>query len=67
MPLFQKSNIRMDCERCSRQFRIGEGGVCSSCRLMLCDAHLHGTLARRLLVNLLGATSVCVACREKAD
>ena len=64
MPLFQKSNIRMDCERCSRQFRIGEGGVCTRCRLMLCDHHLHGSLVQRIRVTLFGATPVCVECRK---
>ena len=56
---------RVDCERCSRKFVVGVGGTCTRCRAILCETHLHGSFARRMLVNLLGRPAVCVVCREE--
>ena len=54
-----------DCDRCGVRFDPVRGGVCASCRMALCDEHLHGSLVQRLRVTLLGRESVCPVCREK--
>ena len=65
MPLFAKSAIHLPCDRCGGTLSLSSGGVCRVCRDMLCDAHLHGSLARRLVVNLFGAAAVCTKCRAE--
>jgi hypothetical protein len=64
--IFRKSIFRTNCDRCGREFTLGEGGVCVECRTILCDDHLHGGLFRRIRVNLLGAPAICTACRSKS-
>jgi ribosomal protein S27E len=63
MRIFGQSMYRVDCERCGRQFVVGKGGTCTRCRTILCEAHLHGSFTRRLLVSLFGRPAVCVECR----
>lgn len=65
MPLFAKSAIHLPCDRCGRTLSLSSGGVCTACRDMLCDAHLHGSLAQRLKVALFGAKAVCTQCRAE--
>ena len=64
MPVFKKSIFFVDCDRCHVRFHIGAGGVCEECKRILCDAHLHGSLVRRVQVSF-GAAPVCVTCRSK--
>lgn len=63
MRIFYQSIHRIDCERCGTMFVLEQGGVCTRCRDILCNAHLHGSLFQRIRVNLFGADAVCVACR----
>ncbi|HUQ81132.1 MAG TPA: hypothetical protein VM076_08345 [Gemmatimonadaceae bacterium] len=66
MPFFKKSIFTSECDRCHARFHIGAGGVCEQCRKILCDAHLHGSVVRRIQVSVFGAPIVCVKCRAKA-
>jgi len=62
MPFFKKSIFVSECDRCHARFHIGRGGVCERCKRILCDAHLHGSLVRRVQVSF-GAPNICVSCR----
>lgn len=59
---FRKSLFVSDCDRCGTRFHLGGGGVCINCRRIVCNAHLHGSLVRRIQVYF-GAPSVCTECR----
>lgn len=63
--IFLPTELSTECEVCNRRFDLMKGGTCQQCRRILCPAHLHGSWARRLLVDL-GAATVCVACRAGA-
>ena len=65
MPLFSKSHISTECDSCKRLFPLTTVGVCTRCRRILCHAHLHGSFAQRLLVDLLRMDAVCVECRTR--
>jgi len=62
MPFLKKSIFFSECDRCHVRFHIGGGGVCESCRKILCDNHLHGSLVRRIQVSF-GAAPICIWCR----
>jgi hypothetical protein len=62
MEVFRRSMFRTECDECGKPFPVNTGGVCDRCRRILCNAHLHGSLARRIAIAL-GAPYVCVACR----
>jgi len=64
MPVFKKSIFFSECDRCHMQFHIGSGGVCESCKKILCDDHLHGSLFRRIQVSF-GAPNICIYCRAQ--
>ena len=63
MRIFGQSMYQVDCDRCGRKFVVGKGGVCTVCREVLCEHHLHGSFTRRLAVSLFGRDAVCVRCR----
>jgi LmbE family N-acetylglucosaminyl deacetylase len=63
MPIFRKALLHTECDECGVKFHIGSGGVCMSCRRILCDRHLHGSIVRRVQIAF-GATPLCVACRS---
>jgi hypothetical protein len=52
-----------ECDECGKPFAINTGGVCESCRRILCNDHLHGSIVRRLAISF-GAPYRCVACRD---
>jgi hypothetical protein len=56
------SEMSTECEACGARVDLITGGVCVDCGRVLCAAHLHGSLVRRLLVDL-GAASRCARCR----
>lgn len=62
MSIFRQSRFRVRCERCHLSFAAGHGGVCHRCRAVLCDAHLHGSVFRKLLRDLIGTAPVCERC-----
>ena len=62
VPVFLQTAMGTECEMCGRRFDLVKGGACVQCRRALCADHLHGSWARRLLVDL-GAQPVCVQCR----
>ena len=62
MPMFRKSIMSTECDECRRPFSISSGGVCENCRRILCTAHLHGSLTRRIAIAF-GARMLCVRCR----
>ena len=47
---------------CNKRFDLMKGGVCERCDRILCERHLHGSWARRILADVRGS-SVCVSCR----
>lgn len=64
--LFQSSQLWTTCEECRRTVNLSRAGACERCRRALCNDHLHGSFARRLLVDL-GARAVCVRCRSELE
>lgn len=62
MPIFQKSIFRTECDECKLPFAVNTGGVCVTCRRILCSSHLHGSIVRKLLIAF-GAPMICVRCR----
>lgn len=62
MPFFRNSIFRTECDECDRKFPVNTGGVCTQCRRILCGAHLHGTITRRIAMAF-GAPMICVKCR----
>lgn len=63
--LFRRSGISTDCDRCGGRVDLLEGGVCTSCRRILCYAHLHGSWWRRLVADVRNE-SVCADCRARS-
>ena len=64
MVIFRESSFRTRCERCKTVFPAGKGGVCLECRRILCDAHLHGSLWRKLASSV-RRNDICTECRAK--
>jgi methionyl-tRNA synthetase len=62
-PYFHETEIKTDCDVCGRHFDIMKGGVCETCRRVLCAQHLHGSFARRVLADIIGK-NICVDCRR---
>lgn len=62
MQFFRKSMFTSECDECRTKFPINSGGVCDSCRRILCNKHLHGSILRRVAISF-GAPYRCVACR----
>ena len=60
--IFRKSIFKTECDECRQPFPVNTGGVCERCRRILCNDHLHGSIARRLAIAL-GAPYVCPRCR----
>jgi hypothetical protein len=63
VPIFQKSIFKTECDECNAPFAVNTGGVCERCRRILCSAHLHGSLTRRILMAF-GVPMICVRCRS---
>ena len=63
MRFFRRTTLSTDCDACGGRVDLVEGGVCTSCRRILCYRHLHGSWARRLATEL-GAKPRCVECRR---
>ena len=61
--LFLSTQMQTECEQCGVRFDLVKGGACVKCRRALCPTHLHGSFARRLLVDL-GAQPICLQCRR---
>jgi hypothetical protein len=62
MAVLQPSRVVATCDVCRARFDPVHGGVCPSCRRLLCPTHYYGSVLRRLQ-GLLGFTPRCVACR----
>lgn len=60
---FQRSQLYTQCEECRMTVDLSRAGACARCRRILCNAHLHGSFLRRLVVDI-GADAVCVRCRS---
>ena len=60
--IFRNSQVSTDCDQCRGRVDLIKGGVCTQCRRILCEQHLHGSFVRRLMVDL-GAACICVRCR----
>jgi hypothetical protein len=63
--IFKKANFETECDACHKPFSVSTGGVCERCRRILCNDHLHGSLARRIAIGF-GAPMICVRCRAEA-
>jgi hypothetical protein len=63
MEIFRRSIFSSDCDECGKPFPVNTGGVCDTCRRILCNRHLHGSVVRRVAIAL-GASYRCVACRQ---
>jgi hypothetical protein len=62
MQFFRRSIFSTECDECHVKFAVNTGGVCDRCRRILCNAHLHGSVWRRIAISL-GAPYRCVSCR----
>lgn len=62
---FLETEIKTDCDVCGRYFDMIKGGVCETCRRVLCADHLHGSFTRRLWADIVGR-NICVDCRRGA-
>ena len=64
MAVFQGSKMIATCDECRTRFDPVHGGVCPSCRRLLCTTHLYGSFVRRLQgMLLLGGPPQCPYCR----
>jgi hypothetical protein len=54
------------CEKCGGSFDPAAGGICASCRRLLCGWHLHGALGR-LLPLFRSSSQQCADCRNRAQ
>ncbi len=63
MAVLQPSSVVATCDVCRARFDPVHGGVCSSCRRLLCPTHYYGSVLRRFL-GLLGFSPRCVSCRR---
>lgn len=61
-PFFRKSVFETECDECRKPFPVNTGGVCERCRRILCNDHLHGSVARRVAIAF-GAPYLCLRCR----
>ena len=62
MAVLQASRVIATCDTCRARFDPVRGGVCPSCRRLLCAEHYYGAPWRRVL-GLLGMAPQCAACR----
>ena len=60
---FRSSTLFTECEECGRRANLSGIGVCERCRRVLCNDHLYGSFARRLLVDIGAARPLCRRCR----
>ncbi len=63
---FRRTTISTNCDACNGPVDMIEGGVCTSCRRILCYTHLYGSWVRRLASEL-GAATRCVECRRGGE
>jgi hypothetical protein len=73
LPAFRKSEVKARCDACRAVFDPVHGGVCESCRRLLCATHVFGSLRgthaleslfRRLQSYVPGTHLVCPECRD---
>jgi hypothetical protein len=60
--VFRQSTMSTECDACGGRVDLVQGGVCESCRRILCFRHLHGSWFARMRTEL-GAATRCVDCR----
>ena len=63
LTFFRRTTISTDCDACGGRVDMIQGGVCTSCRRILCFRHLHGSWTQRVATEL-GAKTLCVECRR---
>ena len=62
--VFKSSNLWTDCEQCRLRVNLSNAGACAKCKRILCDTHLHGSFARKLIVDLGVGAVICLKCRQ---
>ena len=62
---FRHSTLATECDACGGRVDMIQGGVCVSCRRILCYRHLHGSWSQRLATELWAQTR-CVECRKSS-
>lgn len=62
--MFRRSNLLTECEECRLPVDLSRAGACTKCRRVLCNAHLHGSFLRRLMVDMSLVQAVCLRCRN---
>lgn len=64
MAVLQNSRVIATCDECRTPFDPVRGGVCPSCRRLLCATHLYGSFLRRVQgLLMLGGAPRCPYCR----
>jgi hypothetical protein len=62
--LFARTEMATECDACRVRFDLMSGGVCESCKRILCFNHLHGSWLHRLRTEF-GGRYLCVDCRHR--
>jgi hypothetical protein len=63
MPFLQPSRVVATCDECRTRFDPVKGGVCPSCRRLLCGTHYFGSILHRLQ-GMVGFVPKCPRCRR---
>ncbi len=63
--MLRQSDLATECDACGARFDLMTGGTCERCRRILCERHLHGSWARRMLHEFRRPVH-CVRCRHEA-
>jgi len=63
---FRSSVLFTECDECNLRKNMSEIGACARCKRVLCNDHLHGSFARRLLADAGLAEIVCLRCRARS-
>lgn len=66
LTFFRRTTLSTECDACGGRVDMIQGGVCTTCRRILCYRHLHGSWTQRIATEL-GARTRCVACRKASD
>ena len=61
LKFFRRTTLATDCDACGGRVDLVHGGVCDSCRRIVCIRHLYGSWFQRLRTEF-GAPTRCVAC-----
>ena len=65
--LESKATIPFSCNKCHKSFLPPKGGICSSCGLVFCGAHISAWDLPDKELSLKIGDSICQDCRDQKD